>query len=270
MAGSCSIGEAPCSASSQDHRGRVVVDRLALARPRQSALGDRVLDRERRQALVLQQHRQPERGRPDASASARAALAIGPSLSSMLSGSPITRPTAWRSRTARPSRSRSLAAPARSKVARAVASRRSWSVPARPMRRFETSSASSEPRAGSRAAKAAALSHTVKACSFRGASRPARWRRRFEPGDFRACRSTRPPWPASPRSHGSRCRRTHQERLAGELSQIVQLDRAAGRGRHRRRRADALGDAAAAALARRRGQRRRAPGADPGQRAQRP
>ena len=61
--GSCSIGEVP-ERILQDHHGRVVVDRLALAGPRQPALGDRVLDREGRQPLVLQQHRQPERARP--------------------------------------------------------------------------------------------------------------------------------------------------------------------------------------------------------------
>ena len=199
--------------------------------------------------------------RPEHAASARIALAIGPSLPSMLSGRPITEADRL---TLAHGAAEPLAGPWPLQPARRSAAPSRAGVPGRCRRarcaawRRRAPAASRGPAAGR--AKAAALSHTVKACSFRGrfAARPVA-PPLPEPGDLRACRSTRPPWPALPCSHGSRCRRTQQERLAGELSQIVQLDRAAGRGRHRRRRADALGDAAAAALARRRGQRRQAP-----------
>ena len=89
----------------EDHHGGVMVDGLALARSRQAALGDRVLDREGREPLVLQQHRQAQGARTRAAASARIALAIGPSLPSMLIGRPTTSPTAWRSRTSLAKRS---------------------------------------------------------------------------------------------------------------------------------------------------------------------
>ena len=185
----------------------------------------------------------------------------------MLSGRPTTSPTACRSRTARPSRSRSLAAPAplegrqwRREPALLVGA----GEPDPPLRDVERQQRA---RAGSRAAKAAALSHTVKACSFRAASRPAGGAAASQPTDCRACRSTRPPWPASPCSPGSRCRRPSRSgwpascrRSCGWIEQLGEVDTA---GVEPMRSVMPLPHA----LARRRGDRRRAARRDPGQRA---